>query len=63
MTPQPRVGSSLTRRDLLKALGLAGSAAAAVPLLNACGVGGGGDPAAANSRHGVQYARAGADGW
>jgi multiple sugar transport system substrate-binding protein len=53
MTPQPRVGSSLTRRDLLKALGLAGSAAAAVPLLNACGVGGGGGPAAANGANEV----------
>ena len=53
MTPQPRVGSSLTRRDLLKALGLAGSAAAAVPLLNACGVGGGGGPATQNGANEV----------
>ena len=53
MTPQPRVGSSLTRRALLKALGLAGSAAAAAPLLSACGVGGGGGQAAQNGANDV----------
>ena len=53
MTPQPRAGSSWTRRDILKALGLAGSAAAAAPLLNACGVGGGGGQAAQNGANAV----------
>ena len=53
MTPQPRAGSSWTRRDVLRALGLAGSAAAAAPLLNACGVGGGGGQAAQNGANAV----------
>jgi len=53
MTPQPRTGSSWTRRDVLRALGLAGSAAAAAPLLNACGVGGGGGQAAQNGANAV----------
>jgi FGGY family of carbohydrate kinases, C-terminal domain len=47
------VGSSWTRRDVLKALGLAGSAAAAAPLLGACGVGGGGGQAAQNGANEV----------
>ena len=47
------MGSSWTRRDVLKALGLAGSAAAAAPLLGACGVGGGGGQAAQNGANEV----------
>src|SRR3712207_549174 len=34
---------SLSRRNLLKALGLAGAGVAGAPLFGACGVGGGGD--------------------
>lgn len=40
--------SPRSRRDFLKTLGLAGAAVASVPLLNACGVGGGGGAESAN---------------
>jgi multiple sugar transport system substrate-binding protein len=39
MTGQPPPGSPLSRRTLLKSLGLAGAGLGAVPLLDACGVG------------------------
>ena len=44
----PRVpfsgGPQLSRREMLRAFGIAGMAAASVPILSACGVGGGEKP-------------------
>jgi multiple sugar transport system substrate-binding protein len=48
--PLIRPGSGLSRRSLLKAMGMGGALAASVPLLSACGLtGGGGDESASSA--------------